>query len=478
MALTSRSIKTIPPVVWIIVIWAAAVLPNLPVRSFIWDEGINAVIAQDIIERGDLLQPSAFGARWCEEPSLLPWCIAAASRLTGGVNEWSARLPSMLGVLATSLLVFCLVRRYSGKGVAFFSSACFLFCPLLLQKLTIAEPDTLITAFSFTALVIYWGRGRPGRVAIWRWLICGLFLSLGALAKGPQPVAYFALGVGGFILAGKKWSDLPGLIFCLSMPAAAVLGWAVMVYRPGDLAIWLGYMRIGNHLATGDFLMERIHFIGHLLLELLPATILVPVLFFRAEPGRANEKRDLIRLLCWYAGAATVVLFFWTGARPRYAMPAAPAVAVLAGFALDEIRHRSRLLPRLAVGILAGLVLYQLALVWVIMPLYSDRFGSTRADGQTIDRTVRAFSGFPIFNVDGQDADELFYVTRPIRRIDLTDAALITPPAIVLIEPRVQACLEIQRPDLHFQPLVRLSNGHRLIVMRVDFLRDKDGNPK
>ncbi|MEI8340376.1 MAG: glycosyltransferase family 39 protein [Verrucomicrobiota bacterium] len=468
MAATVRFLQKIPPIAWIILVWAMAVLPNLTVRSFIWDEGIIAVIARDIVGHGKFLEPSVFGVRWCEEPALLPWFIAATARYTGGVHEWSARLPSMLGVLVTSLFVFGLARRHASEVAAFFAAGCFLFCPLLLQKLTIAEPDTVITAFSFAALFCFRGRGQPGRVDLLRWIVCGLLLSLCALAKGPQPVAFFALGVGGYILAGRRWNDLPGLVFCLLMPAGAVLIWGWMVYRPGDFSVWLGYMRIGNHLSRMDYILERFNFTGSLLLELIPATFLVPFLFYRSGQVRTAGQNELIRLLCWYAGAATLVLFFWTGARTRYAMPAAPAVAVLAGIAFDQIRHRSLLLGRVAVSILAGLFLYQMALVWVIMPVYADRFGSTRTDGRIIDRILQPFSALPVFNVGGQDADELFYVNHPIRRIELCDAALIKPPAILLIEPVVQAGLEKQRPDLNFQPLVRLTNGHHLIVVRVD----------
>src|SRR6516225_12338877 len=45
----------------IIVLWACAVLPNLPLRAFIYEEGTNAEIARDILARGDFLQPYVYG---------------------------------------------------------------------------------------------------------------------------------------------------------------------------------------------------------------------------------------------------------------------------------------------------------------------------------------------------------------------------------------------------------------------------------
>ena len=97
----------------IIILWACAVLPNLPLRALIYEEGTNAEIARDILTRGDFLQPYVYGIRWHEKPSLLSWLIAGFATVTGGVNEWSARLPTMLSVLVTALMVQAVTRRYA-----------------------------------------------------------------------------------------------------------------------------------------------------------------------------------------------------------------------------------------------------------------------------------------------------------------------------------------------------------------------------
>src|SRR6201981_282353 len=121
----------------IIVLWACAVLPNLPLRAFIYEEGTNAEIARDILARGDFLHPSGYGIRWHEKPSLLSWLIAGFAKLTGGVNEWSARLPTSLSVLITALLVQRVTRQYAGQKASLFAALVLIFCPLLLQKLTV-----------------------------------------------------------------------------------------------------------------------------------------------------------------------------------------------------------------------------------------------------------------------------------------------------------------------------------------------------
>jgi 4-amino-4-deoxy-L-arabinose transferase-like glycosyltransferase len=118
------------------------------------------VIARDVLARGDWLEPAIFGRRVAEKPSLLSWLIAGTARLTGTVDEWSARLPAVLAVLGTALLVQHLVRRNAGAPAALFAAAAFMFSPLVLRKLTISEPDTLVTFCSFAAFVVWW-EGEP-----------------------------------------------------------------------------------------------------------------------------------------------------------------------------------------------------------------------------------------------------------------------------------------------------------------------------
>ena len=133
----------------------------------------------------------------------------------------------MLAVLAAALLVQRVARRYASASAALFAAGAFMVCPVILRKLRIAEPDTLITFLSFAAFVVWWNGEERGRVTGWRWLACGGLLTVLAMAKGPQPVGFFALGVGGYLLWRRAWSSLAGLVLCLMLPAAATLVWAV-----------------------------------------------------------------------------------------------------------------------------------------------------------------------------------------------------------------------------------------------------------
>ena len=450
----------------IICLWAVAVFPNLSVRSFIWEEGTNAEIARDILSNGNLLQPEVYGIRWNEKPSLLPWLIAGVAKVTGEVNEFSARLPAMIAVVLTALLVQSLTRHYASLNASLLAALLFMFSPMLLQKLTIAEPDTVVTLFSFAAFILWWNGVEAGRVGWWRWIGCGLLLAVLSMAKGPQPAGYFVLGVSAYLVLTRRWRDTPGLLLCLLIPAAATIAWAAAVYRPGDEATWISYARLGSAPHIADYVVKNAVVFLSLVAELMPAILLAPLLLFVKSSNRNFPHVALALVL--YAALCTVAVVFWPGANSRYAMPCVPAVAVLAGFSWDAIKGPKYLwLRRIAVTILSVFIAYQILLANAVMPLFAERFGGSRIAGQSIERAIRA-NPAPVFCTD-LATNQLFYMRAgPIRCVDPADLSSITAPAWLII-PREQAPLLAQLKSAFSMPTaVETDAGSRLSATRFD----------
>ena len=470
----TRFLVRVPPWVWIVLAWGIAALPNLSIREFHWEEGNNAGLARDILARGDLLEPEIFGLRFGEKPSLLPWLIAATARLTGTVDEWSARLPPMVAVLGTALLVQRLTQRYASAPAALFAAGAFMFSPLVLRKLTISEPDTLITFLSFAAFVVWWDGEARGRVTAGRWLACGGLLAVLAMAKGPQPIGFFALGVGVYLVVLRRWAALPGLALCLGLPAVATVAWAAAIYRAGDLSVWFTYMRLHDRIGLRHYLRERMRFAGGLPIDLVPSTmVLPPVLVSWWRGSRIGAAASPILLpLVLYAGLCTLVLLGWPGTKTRYAMPAAPAVAVIAGLAIEPLWRRRHWAGVVALATAVILFVVQVALVVVVRPFFADYYSNARNLAATIDATVRA-SPAPVFTLGRPRSNKLFYVTWPIRNI--MDPATLSAPAWVLAPRSQLGRIETLRPDLAVHPTTALP-GPGLVLARIERRRGGDEN--
>jgi 4-amino-4-deoxy-L-arabinose transferase-like glycosyltransferase len=453
--------------IWIFLalLWACALLPWLSWRAFIWEEGNNAGLARNILEHGNLLRPVLFGVSWSEKPSLLPWLIAGLSKLAGGVTEVTARLPAILSVLATALMVQALTRRYASVRASIFAAATFMFCPLLLQKLTIAEPDTLITALSFGAFMLWWNATELGAPSWRRWIGCGALLVVLAMAKGPQPVGFFALGVGIYLLLTGRWRDVPGLFVCLLMPLAATLAWAVNGYTPGEEREWLRYMRLQRLPATiAGYVTHNAHTVGQLLLEMFPAWLVLPFLpapWRRA--GVADAPAVILPLLC-YATACTAVLLVWPFALSRYAMPIAPAIAVLGGIAWDRIPlPQFKWLRDVATGAAVVLAIYQLALVNVLIPMVPDRFANSRNNGERIAATI-ASAPAPVYCERPFDGNQMFYTRLKMACLDDDDVLKITAPAWLIAWEEDLDVLAKKRPDLEIRRMLVTRASYEIVT--------------
>ena len=97
--------------------------------------------------------------------------------------------------LAGALLVQITARRYTTRGFSILAGLAFLFSPMIIEKAAVGETDTTVTAASWAAFLVWAGSLAQPRTGFRRWLACSLLLCLVALAKGPIPLAYFALGV-------------------------------------------------------------------------------------------------------------------------------------------------------------------------------------------------------------------------------------------------------------------------------------------
>jgi 4-amino-4-deoxy-L-arabinose transferase-like glycosyltransferase len=160
---------------------------HLGVHPFLdWDESIYAQVARESLRNHQWLNFTYFGEHWFEKPPLGLWIISAGYAL-GGINEWSARIPtalSALGIVALSLRwVFEMRKSFSA---VFLTMACyFIMSPFYATAygISIDMPGAL---FGFIALYAWWKARRveqsAERVQVW-FLVWGVAIGLGVMTK-------------------------------------------------------------------------------------------------------------------------------------------------------------------------------------------------------------------------------------------------------------------------------------------------------
>src|SRR5262245_10593351 len=86
-------------------VWAAVYLPGLGSTELKGEEGRRILPAVTMLETGNWLVPYLGGKPYLRKPPMMNWLLAFSFKATGVRNEWTARLPSALTVLALGLTI-------------------------------------------------------------------------------------------------------------------------------------------------------------------------------------------------------------------------------------------------------------------------------------------------------------------------------------------------------------------------------------
>ncbi len=102
----------------VIAVWAAIYFPGLGTLEIKGEEGRRILPAVTMLQTGNFLVPQVGSDPYFRKPPLINWLVAASFKLTGRHNEWSARLPSVLCVLAVALAFVTIARgeRWARTG--------------------------------------------------------------------------------------------------------------------------------------------------------------------------------------------------------------------------------------------------------------------------------------------------------------------------------------------------------------------------
>src|SRR5438876_10139921 len=101
----------------VLLVWAAIYLPALGSIAIKGEEGRRILPAVRMVEAGNYIVPQVGSDPYYRKPSLVNWLVAACFKFFGVRNEWTARLPSALSVLAVAI-AFVIVASSSLGGRA------------------------------------------------------------------------------------------------------------------------------------------------------------------------------------------------------------------------------------------------------------------------------------------------------------------------------------------------------------------------
>lgn len=429
-------------IVFIIALALLVSVPQALFHGYHYMEGLTVTVAQSALDDGNWLNQHMYNLRWLERPMLLSWLIAVLSMPLGYVEPFIARLPIVLSLVAGVLLVWRALRPVASREAALFGAALFLACPLVMRYYVTSVADLPLAVLLFAAFMMWFNSYTADQLTAGRWIAIGAVLAIAALLKGPQPVAYFFLGVLVFIVVTSGWRQLPGLIVagCVAIVPTAL--WYVHVFSADAQNEWLRYTRLSSNGVTWPHPFRNA---ADFFFECFPASILAAALPF-ANLKAAEKKlppRFLLALSC-YALACTCVVLFWPAEiNPRYVLPMVLPLCVLGGISFDVL---SRQAPTFVVAIstivcgLLGYAAYHSMHDVFLKPAYI----SSKLEGEKIAELVHGAPAPLYRTVWDVGLNELPYARMRIMTIPLSQIATITGPAWIAV-PVTDAHVIIER---------------------------------
>jgi 4-amino-4-deoxy-L-arabinose transferase-like glycosyltransferase len=364
----------------VFLVWAVIYLPALGSIAIKGEEGRRILPAVRMLETGNYIIPEVGGNPYFRKPPLVNWLVAASFRIFGVRNEWTARLPSAVIVLAVAVAFVTVARASLGPKGAVIAALIWMTNIGMIEKGRLIEIEALYISLCSLA-IIFWLSFFIQRKSPWLiWIPASIFLGLGLLAKGPVHLIFFYAIVFAVVWHMKEWRLLihPAHFAGLAIMLGIFAAWAIPLLHSTTTHVvaakWSN--QFTGRLQGIDFkFVSWIQNIPRALIYFLPWVLLFPFVRFSKFHDYAAQR--LAGALAWGIAVPFLAINLVPGAVPRYSMPViAPASWLLAmscaGYALAWPRERATADARMwtkivvlfvGVGLVVGAIGYPLTAV-------------------------------------------------------------------------------------------------------------------
>lgn len=351
-------------------------LPDLGRGDLFREEGRRVIPAREMLASGDWIVPTIWRTPYLAKPPGVYWILAIAFELAGVVTELTARLPSLLATLATSLGLLWVGARLFTWRAGVFGALLFTLSIEALSKGRLAEIEAPLAFFVFAAVCAWW----LGRGGSWAWtLLSGVSLAMALFLKGPAGLLFFVGPPLALAVRERSARELfsPRLWVPVLVAVALFGAWVAALFgqlgRETVVATWSGEAMRATTVI--DFLEQRANFLFGSALAFFPVSFVV--LFALGTPSWKRLRESPNARFAFWAGAAGWLFFLvFPGTEVRYAYPTLPFAALLAGALFAEVfdaERTSAIVGRLSKAscVLAALslVIPPLAVVGAFVPL-------------------------------------------------------------------------------------------------------------
>lgn len=345
------------------------------------EEPRRAVVTMEMMILDSFWVPQLHGMDYLNKPPLYNWVLMIFFGLTGDFSEWSVRLPGIFFLLLTAAAIFVTVRQQLGVVNALFAAAFFItFVELLFYGSVLAgEIDPFFTLLTFIQmLAIYFAFQSKSFFGFL--LLSYILAGLGFLTKGFPSLFHQGVTLVCYALYLRKfrwlftWQNLFGALACL-----LIIGGYFYKYHleGGDALRFL--LNLSKESSRKSFLVSNIGqivlhllvFPFHLLVLLLPWSLLLPLAFWKKQSLQHLKKDPLITFCLLFIFFN--VLIYWVSPKTRnpYLYIFFPFAAIIFAKMMEVLYgHLLKVIGWILIGLGGLKLLYSV----LIIPIQQDHF--------------------------------------------------------------------------------------------------------
>ncbi|MCD4830633.1 MAG: glycosyltransferase family 39 protein [Anaerohalosphaeraceae bacterium] len=306
-------------------------------------ECLVSVSAREMLESNDWILPTFNGEPRLQKTPLMYWLVAVTAAITGQVNEFSARTPSVLLAILSVVAILYFVRQWLDLRIACLSAAVWASTLGYMKYAQCTRPEMAMCSFITIAMLSFYSatntQGKKRSVICI--LVFWLSFSLAMLAKGPAPLVLIFPPLFCYFLFMRKWKHykktmpIIGTIIFL----AIFLPWPIMVLSriSEGGAFWKREFidRFFGEYAAGH--KPIWYYAGVIFSFSIPFSALVPYALISPFYKIWDRKRPIMWYLWLWVVVQILVMTISGGKRQHYILSAFPAFSILAGIMLNDM---------------------------------------------------------------------------------------------------------------------------------------------
>ncbi len=462
----------------VLLVWSLIYLPALGSIAIKGEEGRRILPAVRMLETGNYIVPRIGSNPYFRKPPLVNWLVAASFAVSGVRNEWTARLPSALAVLAVAIAFVTVARASLGPTGSLIAALIWMTNIGMIEKGRLIEIEALYVSLCGLA-TIFWLSCWVQKKSPWLiWIPPSIFLGLGLLAKGPTHLVFFYAVVVAVLWRAKDWrlllhpAHFAALAIILVIPAA----WAIPFLHSTTTQVAMNKWssQYTGRLKGIDFkFFSWIQNIPRGLMYFLPWLLLFP--FARFSKFHDESHRQLARALAWGIAVPFVAVNLVPSSVARYSMPViVPASWLLAMTYAGNALHWPRTWTKndrgwskvvaifVSIGLAIGVIGYPLTAV-----VLKNRQQLKKAAAE-INAHVSANETLYAVNPDYQPV--FFYVKAPVKYVSyVKNLPVDARYFLVRTDNEAEASTTQKWAPLRAQPLARVRDYSKreLVLFKV-----------